>query len=78
MYFRSAPLLKCSPELFVEINPADAQRLGIGADEEVRVSTKCGKIVAKASITNKVAPGVVFMPFHFPGTNILIVDVLGE
>jgi formate dehydrogenase major subunit len=75
---RSDPLLKRSPELFVEINSADAQRLGITADEEVRVSTKRGETVAKVSITSKVAPGVVFMPFHFPGTNILTVDALDE
>lgn len=75
---RSAPLLRRSPELFVEINPADAQRLGIGADEGVRVATKRGETTAKVNITNKVAPGVVFMPFHFPGTNILTVDALDE
>ena len=75
---RSASLLKRSPELFVEINPTDAQRLGIGADEIIKISTKRGETSAKASITNKIAPGVVFMPFHFPGTNILTVDALDE
>ena len=42
------------------------------------VSTKRGETLAKASITKKVAPGVVFMPFHFPGTNNLTVDALDE
>jgi formate dehydrogenase alpha subunit len=75
---RSASLLKRSPELFVEINPTDAQRLGIGADEIITVSTKRGETLAKASITKKVAHGVVFMPFHFQGTNNLTVDALDE
>ena len=75
---RSASLLKRSPELFIEINPTDAQKLGITADEEVKVITRRGDTVARASITNKLSPGIVFMPFHFPGTNILTVDALDE
>ncbi len=75
---RSTSLLKRSPELFAEINPTDAQKLGIGADEKIMVSTKRGETLAKASITRKVAPGVVFMPFHFQGTNNLTVDALDK
>jgi len=75
---RSASLLKRSPELFVEVNPADAEKLGISADEEVMVSTRRAETVAKATITNRVPPGIVFMPFHFPGVNALVVEALDE
>jgi len=75
---RSSALLKRSPELFVEIHPRDAQKLGITAGEEVKVMTRRGDTLARASITHKLSPGVVFMPFHFPGTNILTVDALDK
>jgi formate dehydrogenase alpha subunit len=75
---RSASLLKRSPGLFVEMNPSDAQKLRITADEKVKVITRRGDTIAKVSITKKLSPGVVFMPFHFPGTNILTVDALDK
>jgi formate dehydrogenase major subunit len=75
---RSAALLKRSQEPFVEVHPCDAQKLGIAANEEVRITTRRGDTLAKASITQKLSPGIVFMPFHFPGANILTVDALDE
>jgi len=75
---RSSSLLKRSPELFVEVNQADAEKLGISADEEVKISTRRGDTIAKTTITNRVPPGVVFMPFHFSGTNALVVEALDE
>jgi formate dehydrogenase major subunit len=75
---RSDSLLKRSPELFVEINPTDAQKLSITADEQVKVSTRRGDTIARVNITDKLSPGIVFMPFHFPGTNILTVAALDE
>ena len=75
---RSSALLKRSPELFVEINLADAKKLDIADDEKVKVSTRRGDTVAVAKITSKLSPGTVFMPFHFPGTNALTVDALDE
>jgi len=50
---------------FMEINPQDAKRLGIGDREKVVVRSRRGEIEISASITDKVAPGVVFIPFHF-------------
>jgi len=75
---RSTSLLKRSPALFVEVNPADAKKLGISVDEKVKISTKRGETTAKTTITNSIPPGVVFMPFHFSGTNALVVDALDE
>lgn len=76
MTMRSPTLLKRNLELFVEINPDDANRFGISADDEVKVSTKRGSTMGKATITDRVPPGVVFLPFHFPGTNILTIPAL--
>jgi len=53
------------PEGFVEINPEDARKLGISDKDIVEVSSRRGKIQTKARVTDKVTPGVIFMPFHF-------------
>lgn len=62
---RSPALNAEFPEGFVEINPEDARKLGISDTDIVEVSSRRGKIQTKARVTDKVAPGVIFMPFHF-------------
>ncbi|HOT07237.1 MAG TPA: formate dehydrogenase subunit alpha [Methanotrichaceae archaeon] len=71
---RSPSLMQRAPNLFVEINPADAARLQIEDGDDVEVSTARGRTRAAARTTGRVSRGVVFMPFHFPGTNILTPD----
>ncbi len=66
---RSNPwLAELQQEMFVEINPRDANNLGVrdGSDVWVEGPEK-GKVLVKAMLTNRVAPGVAFMPFHFGG-----------
>ena len=52
-------------EGYVEISPQDADRLGLGKSELVRVISRRGEIETRAWITRRVPPGVVFIPFHF-------------
>ncbi|MEW6103268.1 MAG: formate dehydrogenase subunit alpha [bacterium] len=52
-------------EGFVEINPIDAENLGISDKDMVKVSSRRGEIDINAKITDMVPPGVVFIPFHF-------------
>ena len=73
---RSPSLLEREPDLFVEINSADALRLKVADGDEVTVTTPRGETTAYARITDRVKKGVVFMPFHFPGTNILTSEAL--
>ena len=73
---RTKALMRRAPFLFVEMNPADAGRLGVEANSEVKVVTKRGTVIARAVITPSIREGVVFMPFHFPGANALTVDAL--
>ncbi|MBN1323106.1 MAG: formate dehydrogenase subunit alpha [Methanotrichaceae archaeon] len=68
---RSPSLAEREPEPFAEINPMDARRLGISQGEMVNVTTARGMMEALARISERVPSGVVFMPFHFPGANIL-------
>ncbi len=66
---RSNPwLAELQQDMFVEINPADANDLGIKDDEMVWLEgPEGGKIHIKAMVTERVARGVVFTPFHFGG-----------
>ncbi len=49
----------------VEMNPADAAKLGIADGDRVKVASRRGEVVAKAKLTEVSSPGVVFMTFHF-------------
>lgn len=49
----------------VEINPNDANALGIADGEVVRVISRRGEVTARAKVTNDSPPGVVTMSFHF-------------
>ncbi len=53
------------PEAYVEINPADAERLGIRDGARVRVVSRRGAIEVRAMVTERVPVGTVFVPFHF-------------
>ncbi len=53
------------PESLVEINPSDAEKLGIGEGNRVRIVSRRGDFVSKVKITDKVSAGVVFAKFHF-------------
>ncbi len=70
---RTMNLLREYPRNFVQINPQDAQRLGIKKQEKVRVKTRRGELEVAAEVTDKVKAGVAWMPFHFSDepTNVL-------
>lgn len=62
---RSEALNREAPEGYVEINPADAEKLNICSGVRVRVSSRRGQIVTKALVTDTVPPKTLFIPFHF-------------
>jgi formate dehydrogenase alpha subunit len=64
---RSRALLELYPNTVVEINPEDAAKIGLNGKTMVRVKSRRGEMVAKALITNRVYPGLIFGNFHFPG-----------
>ncbi len=49
----------------LEINPEDARRLGIEHGGLVQVTSRRGSIQPVAWVTDRVSPGLVFMPFHY-------------
>ena len=66
---RSNPwLAELQQDMFVEINPFDANARGIRNGAMVWVNTPEGaQIKVMAMITERVAKGVAFLPFHFGG-----------
>lgn len=66
---RSNPwLAELQQDMFVEMNPKDANDRGISDGQMVWVDSPEGaKIKVMAMVTQRVAPGVVFTPFHFGG-----------
>jgi len=61
-------LAELQQEMFVEINPADANDRGIRDDEWVWLSGANGaRIRVKAVVTPRILRGVVWTPFHFGG-----------
>ncbi len=65
---RAQGLSERCPESLVEINPIDADKLGIAEGQTVKVASRRGKVEAKACVTQKSAPGTIFMNFHFTDT----------
>ena len=49
----------------IELNPDDAERLGVGDGERVTVTSRRGQIEIGAEVTPRVAPGTVFLAFHY-------------
>ncbi len=62
---RSHPLSWKEPKGYVEINEADAERLGLTEDKPVVIESRRGRIRTRARIGERVAEGVVFVPFHY-------------
>jgi formate dehydrogenase major subunit len=62
----------------VEIHPEDLERLGIEEGATVEVSSRRGRIELPVKRSTKVAPGSVFIPFHFreAAANVLTIDAI--
>ncbi|SCF47021.1 molybdopterin oxidoreductase family protein [Micromonospora mirobrigensis] len=61
---RATQLEHAAPEVWVELNPADAGPLGVAEGDLVRIESPRGTVRARARICG-VRPGVVFLPFHY-------------
>jgi formate dehydrogenase major subunit len=66
---RSNPwLAELQQDMFVEVNPFDANNLGLRDRQMVWVhGPEGGKVRVMAMLTERVGRGVAFMPFHFGG-----------
>jgi predicted molibdopterin-dependent oxidoreductase YjgC len=62
---RSEVLDSLVPGGWVEIHPDDARRLGVAEGQTVRVASRRGEVEIAAHLTDRTAPGSVFMAFHY-------------
>ena len=63
-------LQRMSPRAWLEMNPRDAERLDLKPHDRVDVVSPRGRVSkVELRITEIVAPGQVFLPFHFAETN---------
>lgn len=53
-------------ESLIELNPFDADNLGLNGEGRIRLTSRHGSIESKALVTNRVPPGMVYANFHFP------------
>jgi formate dehydrogenase alpha subunit len=75
---RHSKLDELYPEARMEVSPPDATLAGISDGQAVRVSSRRGSIVLRATVTEKTSAGAVFIPFHFAeaAANLLTIDAL--
>jgi assimilatory nitrate reductase catalytic subunit len=65
-----AILAGMSPRAWLEMNPRDAQRMNLKPHDHVSVISKRSRVDrVELRVTEIIAPGQVFMPFHFVETN---------
>ena len=60
----------------LEIHPHDAEDRGIHEGDWVGIASRAGQTVLRATVTERVQPGVVYTTFHFPesGANVITTD----
>ncbi|HLO32479.1 MAG TPA: formate dehydrogenase subunit alpha [Anaerolineales bacterium] len=75
---RHSALDDAYPEARVEMHPADAEMHGIRNGDPVRVTSRRGEVILRATVTEKTSVGVLFIPMHFAeaAANLLTNDVL--
>jgi predicted molibdopterin-dependent oxidoreductase YjgC len=62
---RASGLDQREPTPVVEIHPADAAELGVGDGDPVRLTSRRNTMVSSCRVSERVARGQVFVPFHF-------------
>ena len=60
-------------EDLLEIHPTDAENRGIKSGDWVRLASRSGETTLRATVTDRVAPGVVYTTFHHPATQANVV-----
>ncbi len=60
-------------EDLLEIHPADAEDRGIKSGDWIKLASRAGATTLRATVTDRVAPGVVYTTFHHPATQANVV-----
>ncbi|MEZ4601135.1 MAG: formate dehydrogenase subunit alpha [Syntrophotaleaceae bacterium] len=73
---QSKALFNLAPEDILEVNPADAERLGIVDGGKVKLRSRRGRFEIKVQVTDRVPEGTLFTTFHSSDINVLTSDSL--
>ncbi|GAA2903422.1 molybdopterin oxidoreductase family protein [Streptosporangium fragile] len=68
---RIAALNAVVAETFVELHPDLAEHLAVTPGDRLRVVSRRGETEGEARVNPAIRPDTVFMPFHWPGANLL-------
>ncbi|MBB3036389.1 bifunctional nitrate reductase/sulfite reductase flavoprotein subunit alpha [Hoyosella altamirensis] len=60
-----AKLNELNPSPFIEVHPDDAKAHGIANGDKVEATSRRGRVVLPAVVTDRVRPGTSFAPFHW-------------
>lgn len=63
---RAKGIMEVYGQALVEVNPSDAEKMGVTKESMVRITSRRGNIQAQAWVTDRVPPGMVYANFHFP------------
>jgi formate dehydrogenase alpha subunit len=66
---RAKGLMQVYGEALIEMNPNDAEKIGVNGNKMIRVTSRRGSIEAQAWVTDRVPPGMVYANFHFPNAS---------
>ncbi len=72
----SVALSRLAPEDLLEMNPSDAERLGVMDGDAVKVRSRRGQIDIAVKVTDRMPEGAVFATFHSSAVNVLTTDSL--
>ncbi len=61
------------PEDLLEIHPVDAEDRGVKTGDWVKLASRAGETTLRATVTDRVSPGVVYTTFHHPSTQANVV-----
>ncbi|WP_063051698.1 bifunctional nitrate reductase/sulfite reductase flavoprotein subunit alpha [Nocardia arthritidis] len=62
---RIGKLTKLTGAPFVEVHPADAERLGLREGDQLEIASRRGRAVLPVQVGDRVRPGDCFVPFHW-------------
>ena len=78
LYYDQGRYSEAESDLYeaVNLDPSDAESRGIVDNDWVAVASRSGETTLRASVTERVQPGVVYTTFHHPvsGANVITTD----
>ncbi|MDA3971590.1 MAG: hypothetical protein PF442_09585 [Desulfobulbaceae bacterium] len=75
---KTAEIAEISPEAFAEVNPVDAERLGIKELDWLKLTSRRGTVKLRANITDRSQVGTIFTTYNHLDAlvNFLTLDAL--